>query len=129
MKKKKRIIILILYVSTFLLVGCGRDYKKNTIKNTIENLTQQQTTTTNTTTENNVTTTEKLVTTESINQLQMDSMANPLQFGNVVTIHTEYMPNPIDIYELETEISITNYENEYISCDVKLINILFCDNI
>lgn len=33
------------------------------------------------------------------------------------------MPNAIDSYELETEISITDYENEYISCDVKLVNI------
>lgn len=124
MLKKRMMILLIIYVLTFSLVGCGKvDETTNTGKNT----TQQQTTASNKTTEDSVTTTEEVVTTETINQLQMDSMENPLQFGNVVTIHTEYMPNPMDVYELETEISITDYENEYISCDVKLIDITPCE--
>lgn len=123
MLKKKMIILIVLSVLTFSLVGCGKDDETtNTDKNTIEHSTQQQETTSNKTTEDNSIATEEIII-ESIDQLQIDSMENPLQFGDVVTIHTEYMPNPMDVYELEVEMSITDYENEYISCDVKLINI------
>ncbi len=130
MIKKKITILIVFYLLTLLLVGCGKDDKRSDAgKNTTEHQTQQQTTTANKTTEEKVTATESITaTTESIESLQIGSKENPLQFGNVVTVHKEYMPNPTDIYDVEVEISITDYNNEYISCDVKLINSTPFDN-
>lgn len=87
MLKKKMTMLLILCVLTYSLVGCG---KEDETTNTDKDTTQQQTTEADKNTEDKVTTTEEVVTTETINQLQIDSKENPLQFGDVVTVHNIY---------------------------------------